>query len=68
MARIGDRSGACRNFVGRPKGKRRLRSRWKYNIKMDLQELRRGGKNWIDLAQNRDRWRALVNVVMNIRV
>jgi hypothetical protein len=42
--------------------------RWEDNIKMDLQEVGCGGMDWIDLAQNRDRWRALVNAVMNLRV
>jgi len=48
--------------LGRP------RSRWEYNNKMDLQEVGCGGMDWIELAQDRDRWRALVKVVMNIRV
>ena len=48
--------------LGRP------RSRWKDNIKMDLQEVGGGGMDWTDLAQDRDRWRALVNAVMNLRV
>jgi hypothetical protein len=50
----------------RPLGRPRLR--WKDNIKMDLEEVRCGGKDWINLAKDRDRWRALVNVVMNLRV
>jgi hypothetical protein len=56
--------------VGRPEGKRPLaihRCRWEDNIKMDLQEVA-GGMDWIEVAQYRDRWRALVNAVMNIRV
>ena len=53
--------------MGKPEGKRplrRLRHRWKENIKMDLS----GGMDWFELAHGRDRWRALVNVVMNIQV
>jgi hypothetical protein len=57
--------------VGKSDGKRPLgrpRRRWEDNIKMDLQEIRRGGLDWIDLAQYRSRCRALVNAVMNRRV
>jgi hypothetical protein len=57
--------------MGKPKGKRilgRTRCRWKDNIKMDLQEVECGGMNWIGLAQDRDRWRALVIAIMNLRV
>jgi len=57
---------------GKPEGKRPLerpRRRWDDNIKMDLQEVALGGSmDWIDLAQNRYRWRALVSAVMNLRV
>jgi hypothetical protein len=56
--------------VGKSERKRplaRRRRRWENNIKMDLQEEGRG-MNWIDLAEDRNRWRALVNTVMNIRV
>jgi len=56
--------------VGKPDGKRqlgRLRRRWEDNIKMDLQGVGCGGKDWIELAQDRYRWRALVNAVMNTR-
>ena len=56
---------------GDPKGKiplRRHKFRWEDNIKMDLQEVGCGGMDWIDLAQDRDRWRALVNAVRNRRV
>jgi len=58
-------------LVSRPEGKRPLgrpRRRWKDNIKMDLQEVGWGDMDWVYLAQVRDRWRALVNVVMNLRV
>jgi hypothetical protein len=62
----------CTGFwSGKPEGKRPLgrpRRRWEDNIKMDLQEVGCGGMNWIELAQDRDRWRALVNAVMNLRV
>ena len=51
---------------GKPLG--RPRRRWEDNIKMDLQEVGCGGMNWIELAQDRDRWRALVNVVMNLGI
>jgi len=46
----------------------RLRFRWEDNIKMDLQEVRCGGMDWIELAEDRDRWRALVNAVINLQV
>ena len=60
-----------RVLVGKPVGRRPLgkpRLRWEDNIKMDLQEVRCGGLDWIELAQDRDRWRELVNAVMNFRV
>jgi hypothetical protein len=66
-----ERRGVHRFLVGKPEGKRPLgrpRHRWEDNIKMDLQEGRCGGIDWIELAQDRDRWRALVNAVMNLRV
>jgi len=56
--------------VGEPEEKRPLgrpRCRWEDNIKMGLQGVRYGGMDWIELIQNRDRWRALVNAVMNLR-
>ena len=63
--------GLYRVLVGKPEGRRPLgrpRQRWEDNIKMDLQEVGCGGMDWIELAQDRDRWRTLVNVVMNLRV
>ena len=69
--RMGERRGVYRVLVGKPEGERPLgrpRSRWKDNIKMDLQEVGYGGMDWIELAQDRDTWRALVNEVMNFWV
>jgi hypothetical protein len=60
-----------RILVGKPEAKKPLgrpRRRWKDIIKMDLQGIGSGGIDWIELAQDRDRWRALVNVEMNLRV
>jgi hypothetical protein len=60
-----------RVLVGKPEGKSPLgrpRRRWEDNIKADLQEVECGGMDWIELAKDRERWRALVNAVMNIRV
>jgi hypothetical protein len=68
---MGARKGVCRVLVGKPEGKRplgRSRRRWKENIKMDLQEVGCGGMEWIELAQDRDRWRVRVNAVMNFWV
>jgi hypothetical protein len=68
---MGERGGAYRVLMGKPARKRPLggpRCRWKENIKVDLQEVGCGGMGWIDLAQDRDRWQALVNVIMNLRV
>jgi hypothetical protein len=71
VARIGEKSNAYRLLVGKPEGKRPLgrpRQRWVDNIKMDLGDIGWGGVDWIGLAQERNRWRALVNSVMNLRV
>jgi hypothetical protein len=61
---MGERRGAYRALVGKPGGRRplgRTRSRWEDNIKMDFREVGWEGIDWIDLAQDRDRWRALMN-------
>jgi hypothetical protein len=58
-------------LVGKPEGKRpmgRPRRRWENSIKMDLQEVGCEGMDWIELAQDRDRWQTLVNAVLNLRV
>jgi hypothetical protein len=71
VARMGERRGVYRIFVGRSEGRRPLgrpRRTWEDNIKMDLREVGWVGMDWIQLAQNRDRCRALVNAVMNLRV
>ena len=60
-----------RILVGQPEGRRplgRTRRRWENNVKMYLQEIRCGGMDWIELAQDRDRWRGFVSAVMNLRV
>jgi hypothetical protein len=70
VARKGERRGVYRVLVAKPEGRRppgRTRRRWDDNINMDLQEVGSGCTDWIDLAQNRDRWRALVNAVMDLR-
>ena len=70
MARVGDGRGVHNVLVGKPEGKRPLgrpRHRWEDNIKMDLQEVGGGCGDWMELAQDRDRW-ALVNTVTNFRV
>jgi hypothetical protein len=68
---MGKVRGAYNILVGRPEGRRPLgrpRRRWEGNIKMDLKEIGFGAVDWIDLAQDRDRRRALLNTVMNLRV
>jgi hypothetical protein len=71
VARMGPKTTEYRILMGKPDGKRPLgrpRCRWVDNIKMDLREIGWDGMDWIDLAQDRDRWRALVNTVINLRV
>jgi hypothetical protein len=68
---MGEERGMHRMLVGRPEEKRPLRRprhRWKDNIKRDVQEIGGGGGDWMELAQDRDRWRALVSTVKNLRV
>jgi hypothetical protein len=67
----GELRGAYNILVGKPEGRRllgKLRHRWEDNIKMDLREIGFGDADWINLAQDKDRWRALVNMVMSLRV
>jgi hypothetical protein len=71
VARMGEERGVHRALVGKPEGKRPLgrpRLRWEDNIKMDLQEVGGDRGDWMELAQDRDRWRALVSTVKNLRV
>jgi len=71
VARMGNWRGVYRVLVGKPEGKRPLgrpRRRWEDNIKMNLQEVGCGGVDRIELIQDRDRWRALVTAVMNLRL
>jgi hypothetical protein len=71
VARMGKKRNAYRILVRKPEGKRPLerpRRKWVYNIKIDLREIEWDGMDWIDLAQDRDQWRAVVNMVMNLRV
>jgi hypothetical protein len=71
VARMGEKRNAYRLLVGKPKGKRPLgrpRHRWVDNIRIDLGEVGLGDVNWIGLAQDRNRWRAVVNSVLNLRV
>jgi len=68
---MGKMGGVYRVLVGKPEGKGPLGRpgrRWEDNIKMDFQEVGCGGTDWIELFQDRYRWRALVNAVMNLRV
>jgi hypothetical protein len=68
---MGERRGAYGALVGKPQGRRPLdipRLRWEDNIKMDLLEVGWGGMEWISLAEDRDRWQAVVNTVMKLRV
>jgi len=71
VALMGERRVVHRVLVGKPGGKRPLgrpRRKWEGDIKMDLQEVGGGCEDWMELAQDRDRWRALVSKVMNLRV
>ena len=71
VTRMGEGRGVYMVLVGKPEGKRPLgrpMRKWEDNITMDLQEVGCEGMDWIDVVQDRDRWRALVNAVMNLRV
>jgi hypothetical protein len=71
VARMGEERNVCKVLVGKPEGKRPLgrpRRRWEYGIRMDLRENGLGGVDWIQLSQDRDRWRAVVSAVINLRV
>jgi hypothetical protein len=71
VARMGEKRNACRLIVEKPKGNRplgRSKLRWVDSIRMDLGEVGWGDVDWIGLAQDRNRWRDLVNAVMNLRV
>jgi hypothetical protein len=71
VARMGQKRNAYRLLVGKPDGRRPLgrpRRRWLYDITMDLVEVELDDMDWIGLTQDRDRWRALVNSVLNLRV
>jgi len=71
VARMGEEMEVYRVLVGKPEGRRpmgRPRRRWVDNIRMDLQEVGCAYKDWIELAQDRDRWRTLVSAVMKLRV
>jgi hypothetical protein len=71
VARLGEKTIVYKVLVGNPEGKRPLGipiNRWEDNIKMNLREIGGGGMHWISVAQDRDHWRSLVNMVMNLRV
>jgi hypothetical protein len=71
VARICEKRNVYSLLVGEPEGKRplgRQRRSWMHNIKMDLREIGCGGMDWMDLAYNREKWRALVSAVMKLRV
>jgi len=71
VARMGEERRVYRVLVGKPEGRRPLgrpRLRWVGNIRMDLEEVGCGCRDWIELAQDRDRWRMLVSAVMNLQV
>jgi hypothetical protein len=71
VARMGEERKVYKILVGKPEGRRPLgrpRCRWKDGVRIDLREIGLGGVDWIRLAQDRDRWRAVVNAVMNLRV
>jgi len=70
VARMGESGDVYRIFVGKPEGNRSLgkpRHKWEENIKMDFEDVEFEGTEWIVVAQDRDKWRALVNAVMNLR-
>jgi hypothetical protein len=71
VAQMGEKRNAYRLLVGKPEGTKPLgrpRRRWVYNIRIDLEDMGWGDVDWIGLPQDRDRWRALVNAVINLRV
>jgi hypothetical protein len=71
VAQMGEKRNAYKILVGKPEGKRPLvrpRRRWVDNIKMDLREIGLDGVEWMDMAQDKEKWRAIVNTVLNFRV
>ena len=71
VTRMEEGKSAFKILTGKPKGKRPLRRprrRWEYNIRMDLEEIGINAGNWVDLAQDRSYWRALLNAALNLRV